>query len=65
MFLDPVNCDEGDIRLSDGSIQQQGRVEICIDQIWSTICATNWDNSNAFVVCKQLNFAASGNYHNN
>ena len=63
VILAPVNCDEGAIRLADGDIQQQGRVEICIDGIWSTICATNWDNSNAFVVCKQLGFAASGELH--
>ena len=58
-------CTQGDIRLVDGAIQQQGRVEICVSGIWSTICATGWDKTNAYVVCQQLGFGQDGNYLKN
>ena len=53
-------CVENSIRLVDGSIEQQGRVEVCIDGIWSSICDDGWDKTDSFIVCKQLGFAEDG-----
>ena len=49
-----VNCKLGDIRLVDGNSAMEGRVEVCFGGIWGTICADNWDNSEAGVICYQL-----------
>ena len=49
----PVGCSDGDIRLSDGNATA-GRVEICKNESWGTICDDQWDDRDAKVVCKQL-----------
>jgi deleted-in-malignant-brain-tumors protein 1 len=52
----PGVCNEGDVRLADGAIPQRGRVEICKNGVWGTICDQGWDNSDAFSLCKGLGY---------
>ena len=47
-------CESGDVRLVDGLNQYQGRVELCINGVWGTVCDDFWDNSDAEVVCGML-----------
>jgi len=43
-----------------GTNVTEGRVEICIDKAWGTICDTYWDNREAQVACRQLGFPSIG-----
>ena len=53
-------CDYGDVRLVEGSTQYEGRVEVCIDDQWGTVCHNSWDNTDATVVCDQLGYSYTG-----
>ena len=53
---------EGAVRLVDGIVPYRGRVEMCRDRRWRSICSGRWDNSDASVVCRQLGYPTEGLY---
>ncbi len=55
-------CEEGSVRLGNSGTPSNGRVEVCIELTWTTICEDSWDDKDASVVCNQLGFSPHGNY---
>lgn len=47
-------CTENQVRLTGSSSSYSGRVEICHNNQWGTVCDDFFDNTDATVVCKQL-----------
>ena len=58
-FYDPV-CEDGDLRLVDGNNAREGRVEICYDNVYGTVCDDQWGLLDAAVACRQLGFSDAG-----
>ena len=56
------NCTTGDIQLVDGSNPLEGRVEICINNAWGTVCNNRFSSSDADVVCKNLGYNFTDSY---
>ena len=54
------NCSTGDVRLVGGATPNEGRIEICTNGIWASICSSRFDRSDANVVCSQLGYHNSG-----
>ena len=50
-------CNYGDLRLVGGSNQYEGRVEVCINDQWGTVCDDFWSSGAATLVCRQLGYA--------
>ena len=56
----PSNCTDYEIQLVGGESDREGRVEVCYNGVWGTICGNGWDIDNANVVCYQLGYGQPG-----
>ncbi len=53
-------CRDYDVRLVNGTTGFEGRIEICLANRWGTVCDDSWDDNDAAVVCRQLQFSGAG-----
>ena len=53
-------CAYGQVRLVGGNIVNEGRVEICMNNVWGTVCDDSWGSADATVVCRQLGYSTTG-----
>ena len=59
MFAD---CVDGDTRLVDGTNPLEGRVEICFNDAWGTVCDNAFSSADAEVVCRALGEPFNGKF---
>ena len=51
------NCTTGDLRLVDGDSEMEGRVEVCNNLRWGTVCDSQWTINHTAVVCRYFGFS--------
>ena len=56
-----ADCADGELRLVDGiDATNGGRLEICFNSAWGTICGDRFNQTEAAVACGQLGFSRQG-----
>ena len=65
--LDTVdgNCTHGDLRIASHTddstdLFSEGRLEVCVNRVWGTICDTAYGTRDADVACSQLGYDDQG-----
>ena len=53
----------GQLRLAGSNVAGEGRVEICMDNEWGTVCDDSWGRADAIVVCRKLGYSTQGLLH--
>ena len=57
-FIEPStsagDCSYGDVRLVNGSSPLEGRVEICINNAWGSVCTDAVSEDDVEVICRQI-----------
>ncbi len=51
-----IDCREGGLRMVDGSRYNEGRVEVCSNGRWGTVCGDGWTEREAALVCSRLGY---------
>ena len=66
-LVDGDTCKNGEIRLAnfypDSYGRSEGRVEVCRNRAWGTICNDGWSSNDATVACRQLGYSNYINYY--
>ncbi len=56
-------CTDDDLRLDTTVAPIGGRVEVCHDGVWGSVCNEMWSTIDAQVACNQLGLPSSGMYN--
>lgn len=57
-----VQCEDGDVRVVGGETVLEGRVEVCLNHAWGTVCSRGFTEDEAHTVCSQLGFPFNGEF---
>ena len=54
MFPLQAMCTNGDLSLVGGLSDNEGRLELCYNNQWGTVCDDGWSQASTNVACRQL-----------
>ena len=60
LLLTTAGCTHGTVRLIGGAYSFEGRVEVCVNGLWGSVCHDFWSTTDAAVVCRQFGYSTYG-----
>ncbi len=57
-----MRCEDGDVRVVGGETLLEGRVEVCVNRAWGTVCSRGFTEDEAHTVCTQLGLPFNGEW---
>ena len=59
------NCSHGDVQIASRSddtttLSSEGRLEVCVNGVWGTVCDLRFGTGDAEVACKQMGYDGEG-----
>ena len=58
-YFPQAQCANGELSLVDGFSDYEGRLEMCYNNVWGTICDDYWTQSSTNVACRKLGLGVS------
>ena len=52
----PTGCTESSLRLANGTVLNEGRLEVCVNGVWGLISTSGFGPTDALIACKQLGY---------
>ena len=49
-------CQEYDVRIVDGTMPWNGRLEVCLGGLWGAVCEDQFEDTDATVACRHLGY---------
>ena len=46
--------------MADGLVENEGRVEICVNGVWSSVCDNGFDATDGHIICSELGLTQGG-----
>ena len=59
LFLIDI-CERGQVHLAGSGYSTIGRIEVCMDGTWGTVCSDSFDQNDANVICAHLGYSQYG-----
>ena len=60
LFSSDAACDSTNVRLVDGTMGREGRLEVCYNNEWGTVCGDYFWHVDARVACRHVGYGADG-----
>jgi len=58
--VEPSNCTDFEIDLVEGAPANEGKIKVCLNHFWGTVCDRYLDTTDANTLCHQLGFQQIG-----
>ena len=55
-----TGCTDAEVRLTGGSSETEGTVEVCHNKTWGMVSGLGWGEEDASVTCRQLQLPVKG-----
>lgn len=58
-----ADCTTGSVRLVNGTNKLEGRVEVCLNNAWGTVCDSTFSEDEASIICNSLPYPHNGTFY--